>query len=83
LDWVWSWTLRVEERAKEVEDINKKVIALTSDEPMPSGTTAAGSIEKPDDDMDKSKIISMDMVGSFRSRRPPRQRQCRARKLLA
>lgn len=50
MDWVWSWTLLVEERAKEVEDINKKVIALTADEPMPSGTTAAGSTEKPDDD---------------------------------
>jgi hypothetical protein len=32
---------------------------------MPSGRTAAGSTEKPDDDMDKPKIISMDMVGSF------------------
>lgn len=62
---MWYWTLLVEERAKEVEDINKKAIALTSDEPMPSGRTAAGSTEKPDDDMDKSKIISMDMVGSF------------------
>ena len=47
---MWSWTLLVEERAKEVEDINKKVIALTADEPMPSGTTAAGSTKKPDDD---------------------------------
>ena len=50
---------------RKLRTSTKKVIALTSDEPMPSGRTAAGSTEKPDDDMDKPKIISMDMVGSF------------------
>ena len=62
-----------EERAKEVEDLNK-IIELTSDKPKPSGTTAAEVVQKAaneasagsageDVDMTSSRISSWSEVG--------------------
>ena len=52
-----------EERAKEVEDLNK-VLALTSDKP--SGTTADDDANKDEaKEMSKSQISSFEMAGSL------------------
>ena len=51
-----------EERAKEVEELNK-IIAITSDDPKPSGPTAADEDKGTAEDMGKSQISSCDMVG--------------------